>query len=118
MAINQNNIVAVPPVEIDPNFYLPEGVTNVHYATIDTSGGGEPIEGPDGTMQVVMYDLITDIITPILGPPDLRPPDTCIVTSQTVRVASDGRFVVDVLLEIEDILGVADYDVRVTKGVA
>ena len=118
MAINQNNIAVVPPAEIDPNFYLPDGITNVHYATIDTSGSAEPIEGPDGTMQVVMYDLITDILPPAMGPPDLRPPDTCTVTSQTVRVAPDGRFVVDVLLEIEDILGVANYDVRVTKGVA
>ncbi|HEY6019984.1 MAG TPA: hypothetical protein VIY48_08795, partial [Candidatus Paceibacterota bacterium] len=47
--------------------------------------------------------------------PTLLPPNNVSVVSQTVRVATDGRSVVDVVLEVDDIPGVIQFDVRLSK---
>ena len=45
----------------------------------------------------------------------LLPPDWVQVVSQVMRQTSDGRYVVDVILEVEDLAGVTGYEVGITK---
>ena len=45
----------------------------------------------------------------------LQAPNTMSIVSQTVKVAPDGRFVVDVVIEVEDVPGAANYEVRLSK---
>lgn len=38
------------------------------------------------------------------------------VKSQNVKIKDDGTYAVDVIIEVEDILSVSDYEVRISKG--
>ena len=91
---------------LDNRFFVPPGVIDVRAA------GAE-----DGE---TFYDA-TDIAVegPTLSYPEATlpmPPSSYAIAEQRVRIASDGRAVVDVLLEFPDIAGVETIDVRITKA--
>ena len=44
------------------------------------------------------------------------PPAAITVVSQTVKTSPDGRQVINVIIEVDDIPGVQNYDVRVTAA--
>lgn len=45
---------------------------------------------------------------------ELEVPGSIEIISQTVRTAPDGRQVVDVIIDVEDVSGVLKYDIRIT----
>lgn len=45
----------------------------------------------------------------------LETPDVFSIISQTVRIGSDGRQVIDVVFEVEDVSGASGYEIRVSK---
>lgn len=52
----------------------------------------------------------------VIGPPRdgslLQPPERVAVVDQISRKAADGRSVVDIVLEVEDVVGATEYEVR------
>lgn len=38
------------------------------------------------------------------------------IKSQTIKIKEDGTYAVDIVIEVEDILGVSDYEVRISKS--
>lgn len=98
--------------EIDPNFYVPDGLKNTTTVPKDDTGDVDNAWDDDNyDLQNDVDDLIDDdIIT------DRLPAPTSIqVLSQTIRTSSDGTQVVDVEIEVEDVPGAFNYEIRLTK---
>lgn len=53
---------------------------------------------------------------PVFENPFLEVPQNITVKSQTIRYTPEGRQVVDVVLEWDEVEGASGYDVRVTKA--
>lgn len=91
---------------LDNRFFVPPTVIDVRAAG-DTNGAK-------------FYD-VTDVAVeaPTLSDPTANipmPPSSYEIVEQHVRISSDGRAVVDVMLEFPDTPGVETIDVRVTKA--
>lgn len=90
--------------EIDPTFFIPEGVDEIMYAEEDNIG---EVFNED-------YFLEGEIVTEDSG--RLPAPDTFKIISQDVyRKKGEGRFV-DIVAEVETIRGAVKYEIRVTKA--
>jgi hypothetical protein len=97
-------------IVIDKHFYVPpfvvdvrrEGEEDARY-DYNPNGGGTASPGDEGTMNPG-----TGVV--------LVPPTSYTIVDQTVRIASDGRAVVDVTIEFPDVSGIQSIDVRVTKS--
>lgn len=96
--------------EIDPNFYVPDGLKNTT-TVLNDDAGDNPWDDENYDLQNDVDDLIDDdIIT------DRLPAPTSIqVLSQTIRTSSDGTQVVDIEIEVEDVPGAFNYEIRLTK---
>lgn len=96
-------------VEYDPNYYFPE-----EYVEMEAVDLGEE-QLPDDEADVDAFD--SDDTS------DLELDDTQVEVEvpeiisivQNIRTASDGRQVVDLVIEVEDNEDAVQYDVRVTK---
>lgn len=113
-SISSGRIVKKPEIVVDPNFYVPPGITDVRTQTNEERGAIQPgsrgVEGGDG------IDIEYTFDNPDLDPAGmLRPPAWMKVISQVVRQGPAGQQVVDVILEVEDVPGADDYQVRVSK---
>lgn len=111
-------------VSVDPNFSLPPGVKDLSYNNPDDKTDPS-LERSEATGEVIAFEY--DEIW--LGESDessgdddsnnpsnqLLPPDYVTVVQQVMRQTSDGRYVVDVILDVEDIPGVTGYEVGLTK---
>lgn len=93
---------------LDNRFFVPPGV-------IDVRSAGEQ----DGSG---FYDAVADVADiPDASAPDpdspsiLLPPTSFTIVEQRVRISTDGKAAVDVLLEFPDVPGVQTIDLRVTK---
>lgn len=123
--IKTTNVIKAPEIVLDPTFFLPPDVVDVRVG--NTSDPAEE----DG----VTYDDIVDVDDVIISDDDLANPGPEVPTDddgegaellptpqwmniidQQVRIAPDGRAVVDVVIELEDITGATEYDVRMTKS--
>lgn len=84
---------------VDHTIFIPDGLETVEYTKdVLVEGGGE---GADGN-----------------GEGDtnrLPPPDKITVVSQVIRKKANGQEVVDVTIEVADVPGIIQYDVRATK---
>lgn len=108
-------------VTVDPNFSVPFGVRDLGYLNPDNQET-EATERSDETGEVVSveYDEMSDPIdfdsSPAPGSEvGIYPPDSVTVVSQILRQTNDGRYVVDVVIEVEDMPGVNQYEVGLTK---
>lgn len=120
MSIGSNKVVIQPPKEIDPNFYIPYGMTDLVYegtTEVDEETPEDSIveedsdlndEGEDYEIEGTYGDIDEDT--------DERPdaPNSIAVVEQRIRVSEDGSHVVDIVLEVEEGTS-GEYDVRVTK---
>lgn len=104
-----NNVNA--GVSIDPAlFFVPEDVIDVRASTGPHDDiSSEPVPDIDDNEDQ----------TPDESNPDsdiaLQTPQWIQIASQVVRIGADGRTVVDVTLEVEEVAGAEDYELRVTK---
>lgn len=85
--------------QIDPRIYIPP-VDGYKYP--DTTGSETP-----GNAEFA--DLI-DI--PVSMPAGLQPPSTITVVDQVFRKGADGRTVVDLIIEVPDMPGATEYEIR------
>lgn len=107
------------PIEIDPNFFIPPNLVDLRYSDIneeDTSlqrdDDGE-IVGTDYDVPAI-YEEGEDLL-PAGSSSLIAPPDNITFVSQQVRVAADGKFVVDLIIEVADEPGIIKYDVSLSK---
>lgn len=92
------NPVKRAEIVIDPAFNIPEGVDELVYADVF-------LESPeDGTSEDIPDDDDT---------PDV--PDTFTIISQTLVEGTGGAQFVDIVAEVEDVVGVVRYEYRLTK---
>lgn len=125
MTTSDKSVKHSQPIALDPNFFLPPNVVDMRYVDPDVESDSATTRADNGEVVNVDYDEVD--FSELSSQPDddgagqgsapflIQPPDSLSVISQQVRVTSDGRFVVDVILEVEDIAGVVQYDVRVAK---
>lgn len=94
-----SNSVKRTVTEIDPIFYIPDGVDELVHSdvNIDDTGDGAELEADNDNDST------------------LNPPGTFKIISQDVHRDKSGHRVVDVVAEIETVEG-ATYEVRVTKA--
>jgi hypothetical protein len=116
MADSTRNVVNKQPVVLDPNFFAPPGVVDVRYVNDSETDGlyseGETINDVLVDGELAVPDDITQVSESAAG---LQPPASVTIVSQTVRVAADGRFAVDVTIEVDDVPGITNYETRLTK---
>lgn len=101
----QNKIV----VPLD--FYLPPNSEG--FVRIDLESGDRTDEESDDGGSDEIIDVTYD------GPgsqTELSPPIFVTVVSQTLKTSANGQQTVDVLIEVEDVPGATDYDVRLTAA--
>lgn len=132
--IRDTDIIRTPEVNLDPRLFVPDGVIDIGTKSteidsdnptptsdtgetsddaVDSSTGSGTGDGGD-----VVYELPTNDDIPVeSGETDALPtPQFIEIVSQTIRIAPDGSSLVDVVINVEDIPGVTNYDVRVTKA--
>lgn len=124
--ISTSNVIKTPEVVLNPVFFLPSDVVDVRVG--DPS---DPVEEDGVTYDdVVDVDDIIDesetdsvVDTPNVpidddgeGAEMLPTPQWMTIVDQQVRIAPDGKAVVDVVIELEDITGATEYDIRMTKA--
>lgn len=113
-------------VTVDPNFNLPPGVVDLGYTNPDDKTDPS-LERSSDTGEVVVFEYdelglgIDDTDLSAEGEANnlsngLMPPDYVSVISQVMRQTSDGRYVVDIILDVEDIPGATNYEVGLTKA--
>ena len=118
------SVTVAQPIEIDPNFFLPPNVVDMRYVNQEDANLDSATTRDSDTGEVVNYDYddlsysedAGDGTDPVGSAPIVvAPPDAVTVVSQQVRQTADGKFVVDVILEVDDVPGAVNYDVRLTK---
>lgn len=109
------------PTALDPMFFIPEGVDELVYdEDLSYQANTSASEGDvdDDLAEVEFNDDNVDY-----GSPDdvdyTDAPETPqiigIIPPQVLRTGDSGAEVVDVILEVEDVDGVTNYELRVTK---
>lgn len=96
---------------IDPNFGLPEGLSDVVESDPSAENSEETRE-IDFAVDAHGDDYLDTGEDEVPG--DLLPPETITILPQVVRTAPDGRQVIDVYIEVEEMGNELDYEVRVT----
>jgi hypothetical protein len=123
--IKSTNVINAPEVVLNPVFFLPPDVVDVRVGT-----SSEPVEEDGVTYDDVIDadDVITDEDLATDPGPEvpvdddgegaevLPTPQWMNIIDQQVRIAPDGKAVVDVVIELEDVSGATEYDVRITKA--
>jgi hypothetical protein len=112
-----NKSVSPETTVIDPRFDIPEGLDSFVY---------EETVNPDE--QSTAQDPDSDVIEIYTGEPSVEESDSddfthdappvpqeFSIVSQTIHMSPDGRQLVDVVIEVEDIPNVTQIDFRVTK---
>ena len=103
---------------IDPRFFLPPNVVNLGYKESSSESNDEPVEAGNPEVDAIVTDLsyIEDMEGTFDSADETRmlPPDYITVVSQTARVTSGGT-VVDVVIDVEDIANIGQFEVRLTK---
>lgn len=96
---------------IDPAFYIPEGLENEFvYAENTNYVSDEELDVSEFTSDEFVGDeddFDNESTIPV--------PDAPVVILQTIRTAPGGTQVVDVIVEVEDIPGVEDFELHVSK---
>lgn len=101
--------------DFDPNLDIPLGLKNARY-----------VAKPDVTDTNPEPDADIDIQTETLSDEDsdlnedvedgvLEVPGSFDIVSQTVRTGPDGSQVVDIVIDVEDVDGALNYEIRMTK---
>ena len=107
--VNDSNVIKTPAVVVDQRFFFPEDVIDIKQKSSKSSI----------TNSYSDSDSITDTYsagdpTVLIG--GLDAPRYLTIISQTARITSDGKTLIDVVLEVEDVPGATHYEIRVTKG--
>lgn len=101
--------------EIDGNFPIPDGLKNAIERLRNEDEAPVTEEEADLDIQIEFLDEEESELDEEEMPDGVAAPDYIEIISQTVRTAPDGRQVVDVVIDVEEVDGAIKYDVRITK---
>lgn len=114
-SLNSDQIITKPATVLDQNFYVPQGLLNVETASKDA----DDYLDVDTVLEFDADDLLTPSPTGtdigMGNTSGLQVPQTSTIVSQTMRILANGSAVVDVLIDVEDIQGITNYEIRLTK---
>ncbi len=98
-------------IKVDPRLTIPY-VQGINYADDVYSDG----ETGDEIVELNSSDVIdwSSATAPVVENPALLPPDHIEILSQTFRLNEVGQAVVDVLIEVFDVPGAVEYEVRMS----
>lgn len=99
-----------PVAELDPMFFIPDGVDELNYAE-DNDTSEEIMDEATGDAEVDTYSDPPVDDTDYPATPDI----VSMLLPHNMRTSDTGAEVVDVVFEVDDIEGVTNYEVRVTK---
>jgi hypothetical protein len=97
-----NSLTSLLPVVINPNFIAPENVINVVYE--------------DDGLEVSAVETAYEIDSNGSYSTELYAPNWINIISQERRITSEGNYVVDVEIEVEDVIGAKRYEVKISKA--
>lgn len=100
---------------IDPRFDIPEGLDSFVYSEPTEAQRAALESGEDSDVITIYTGEPTDVDYEDANHIAPATPQTFIISSQKIKMSPDGRQLVDVEIEVEDIPGVIQIDVRVTK---
>jgi len=112
-----NTSITPAKTVIDPKFDLPEGLDSFVYDT-------DKVAAESNTLNTELSDVISTSTNAVsIDESDIDDyahdappvPQLFTIKSQTIHMSPDGKQLVDVEIEVEDIPGVIQIDVRVTK---
>ena len=110
--INSDQIVdnGIPDNTVKP---IPRDLSDVKSTSSGKSGLGFINSGGDAGTQT---DSSASSSTPANRVSLPKTPSLVAIKSQTVKIKDDGTYAIDVVIDVEDIIGVSDYEVRISKG--
>lgn len=105
---------------VDPRFPIPLGLVDLAYeqdnrAPFDSFQADAPETPIDSGVGVVVPNIQGNKQSGLAQAVAYQPPTNVSVLSQTVKILPDGSYIVDVLLDVTDVPGITEYDVRVSK---
>lgn len=102
--------------DFDPNLDLPIGLKNAN--VVETPQEGIVVDSPEDPavfeFEEVFVDEDEEDLNEDFSNDTLDPPESLEIVDQNVRTGPDGRQVVDIIIEVEDVVGAQDYDIRIT----
>jgi hypothetical protein len=98
-------------VELDPRLALPP-VKGVEHGQTDVQS--IPEYDSVSVSEVALDEVLYEGVQSADG--QLPPPQNVVILSQFARISDTGQIVVDVLLDILDVPGAREYEVRVAVG--
>ena len=123
--LKSTNVIQAPEVVLNPLFFVPPDVVDVRVGVDDDLVEDDSITYDDviESDDVITSDSSLADSAPSVPEDDdgegvevLPTPQWMNIIDQQVRIAPDGKAVVDVVIELEDVSGATEYDVRVTKA--
>lgn len=103
-------------VKLDPIFPVPVGAEDIFVYNRDNA---DPMDPGSDSITVddlsIIDDLAFDNSVTDADASALGVPDSFSIVSETIRRASGGVVVVDVVVGIDDVPGATDYDVQIVK---
>lgn len=100
-------------IEVNPMFFVPEGADDI--VVNPSSRFADTTEGDFDAEELYGSSEMSDEYDSALGDAP-ETPDIIRVVSQEVRTNKSGNQVIDLIIEVEDVLGAVKYDYRVTKN--
>lgn len=101
--------------DFDPNLDIPTGLANTRIST--SPDVEQDVPDPDADIDVQVDTLADDDsqLDEDSEHDELDVPGYLSVVSQTIRTGPDGNMVVDVVIDVGEVPGAVNYEVRVTK---
>lgn len=120
MAKTNRNYIQKPDITIDQRFSIPPGVSGLRYATDDDLVGQQNADTSDNENDDLEFSIpedddFVDEEEDNSEGDDLPVPTSIEVIDQVFNVAEDGTSSVDVIIEIPDMGGDYQVDMRVTR---
>lgn len=119
--IKDTSVIRTPETTVDPRLFLPPDVIDMSFKSIEIDPDN-PISTPDldepgdeTTGDGVVYDTFDTTEGVGTNNDTLPTPQSLSIVQQTIKFAPDGRAYVDVIVEVEDVPGITNYELRINK---
>lgn len=93
---------------------IPRDLADVKASSSNKSGLGS-INNSGASIDSIDAPLQDSTANPI-SMPKPETPQLIAIKSQSVKIKDDGTYAIDVIIEVEDVKNVSDYEVRISKG--
>lgn len=120
--IKDTNIIRTPETTLDPRLFIPPDVIDMKSKSIEIDPEN-PISAPnldepgdETTGDGVIYDIFDTTEGVGTNNDTLPTPESISIVQQVIKFAPDGRAYVDVIVEVENVPGITNYELRINKA--